>query len=113
MYQSNGPSMAASIRAISRALAGAGPMLPGSRPWTGSLPSGHLAWFKAGGAAPFRWGPTMPMLVRNLQDRLLELRQLRDKALARRDATQAEALRAEIEELTAYLEEIFEGAADA
>jgi hypothetical protein len=55
----------------------------------------------------------MPMLVRNLQDRLLELRQLRDKALARRDATQAEALRAEIEELTAYLEEIFEGAADA
>jgi len=57
--------------------------------------------------------PTMPMLVRNLRDRLLELRQLRDKALARRDAVQAEELQAEIEELTAYLEEIFEGAVDA
>jgi len=55
----------------------------------------------------------MPMLVRNLRDRLLELRQLRDKALARRDAVQAEELQAEIEELTAYLEEIFEGAVDA
>ena len=57
--------------------------------------------------------PTMPMLVRNLQDRLLELRQLRDKALARRDAVQAEELQAEIEELTAYLEEIFEGTVGA
>jgi hypothetical protein len=55
----------------------------------------------------------MPMLVRNLQDRLLELRQLSDKALARRDAVQAEELQAEIEELTAYLEEIFEGTVSA
>jgi hypothetical protein len=51
-------------------------------------------------------GATMPMLVRNLQERLLELRQLRDEALARRDAVQADELQAEIEDLTAYLEEI-------
>ena len=55
----------------------------------------------------------MPTLVRNLQDRLLELRQLRDDALARRDAVQTDELQAEIEALTAYLEEIFEGAVDA
>ena len=48
----------------------------------------------------------MPMLVKNLQDRLLELRQLRDKALAPRDAVQAEELQAETEELTAYLDEM-------
>lgn len=54
--------------------------------------------------------PTMPTLVRDLQDWLLELHQLRDKALARRDAVQAEELQAEIAELTTYLEEIFEGA---
>ena len=51
-------------------------------------------------------GATIPMLLRNLQDRLLELRQLRDEALARRDAVQADELQAEIEDLTAYLEEI-------
>ena len=55
----------------------------------------------------------MPMLVRNLQDRLLELRQLRDDALAQRDAVQTDELQAEIEELTAYLEEIFEGTVGA
>jgi hypothetical protein len=55
----------------------------------------------------------MPTLVRNLQDRLLELRQLRDKVLARRDAAQAEELQAEIEDLTAYLEEIFDGTVGA
>jgi hypothetical protein len=55
----------------------------------------------------------MPMLLRNLQDRLLELRQLRDDALARRDAVQADELQAEIEDLTAYLEEIFEGTVGA
>ena len=48
----------------------------------------------------------MPRLMTDLQDRLLELRQLRDKALVRRDAVQAEELQAEIAELTAYLEEI-------
>jgi len=55
----------------------------------------------------------MPRLVTDLQDWLLELHQLRDKALARRDTTQAAMLQAEIEDLTAYLEEIFEVAADA
>jgi molybdenum-dependent DNA-binding transcriptional regulator ModE len=53
----------------------------------------------------------MPTLVRDLQDRLLELYQLRNKSLARHDAVQAEELQAEIEELTAYLDEVFGAAA--
>ena len=48
----------------------------------------------------------MPTLVRNLQDWLLELRQLKDKAQCRHDEVQAEELQAEIEELTAYLHEV-------
>jgi hypothetical protein len=87
---------------------------PGSEPMIpiGALGMGfHLPATSRGSrlGAPLRWGPTMPMLLRNLQDRLLELRQLRDEALARRDAVQADELQAEIEDLTAYLEEIFEG----
>jgi hypothetical protein len=54
----------------------------------------------------------MPRLVTDLQDWLLELHQLRDKALARHDTTQAEELQAEIVELMAYLDEVLE-AADA
>jgi hypothetical protein len=41
---------------------------------------------------------------------LLELRQLRDKALARCDAVRAEELQAEIEEVTARLDGIVEAA---
>jgi len=52
----------------------------------------------------------MPRLVRDLQDWLLELHQLRDRALARHDATQAEELQTEIAELTAYLDEVLEAA---
>jgi hypothetical protein len=53
----------------------------------------------------------MPRLMTDLQDWLLELRQLRDEALARRDTTQAAELQAEISELTAYLDEVLEAAA--
>jgi hypothetical protein len=52
-------------------------------------------------------------LVRDTQDWLLELRQLRDKALARCDAVRAEELQAEIEEVTACLDGIVEAAREA
>jgi hypothetical protein len=48
----------------------------------------------------------MPRLMTDLQDRLLELSQLRDEALDRRDAAQVEELQAEIGDLAAYLEAI-------
>jgi hypothetical protein len=43
-------------------------------------------------------------LVGDLQDWLVELHELRGRALARHDATQAAELQAEIEELTEALE---------
>lgn len=46
----------------------------------------------------------------DMEDWLLELRTLRQRALARHDLVQAEELRAEIEELTAYRANVFEGA---
>jgi hypothetical protein len=51
--------------------------------------------------------------VRDLQDWLLELRELKDRAQSRQDAAQAEKLQAEIEELTRYLDEVFEAAVGA
>jgi hypothetical protein len=53
----------------------------------------------------------MPMLVRNLRDRLRELHELRGRALARHDTKQAADLQAEIEDLTAYLDEMLEATA--
>jgi hypothetical protein len=50
---------------------------------------------------------------RDLQDWLSELRQLKDEAQARHDPVQAEDLQAEIEELTRYLDEVFEAAVRA
>jgi hypothetical protein len=52
-------------------------------------------------------------LAADLQDWLSELRDLKDKALSRRDAVRAEELQAEIEELTALLDEVLEAAVRA
>ncbi len=49
-------------------------------------------------------------LVKGTKDWLAELHELRGRALTRHDAVQAEELRAEIEELTAYLDRVFEAA---
>jgi hypothetical protein len=57
--------------------------------------------------------PEESALAADLQDWLSELRQLKDKAQARHDATKAEELQAEIEELTRYLDEVFEAAVRA
>jgi hypothetical protein len=45
-----------------------------------------------------------------LQDWPLELRQLKDRVQSHQDAAQTEKLQAEIEELTRYLDEVFEAA---
>jgi hypothetical protein len=49
----------------------------------------------------------------DLQDWLSELRELKDKALSRRDAVRVAELQAEIEELTALLDEVLEAAVRA
>jgi hypothetical protein len=51
--------------------------------------------------------------VRDTQDWLVELRALRDRALARHDLVQAEELQAEIVEVLACLDGAFEAAAGA
>ena len=57
--------------------------------------------------------PEESALVRDLQDWPLELRQLKDRVQSHQDAAQTEKLRAEIEELTRYLDEVFEAAVGA
>ena len=52
-------------------------------------------------------------LMRDAQDWLLELRALREKALARHDLVQAEELQAEIAEVLACFDGIREAAAGA
>ncbi len=47
-------------------------------------------------------------LVKDTQDWLTELHELRDRALSRHDTVQAEELTAEIAELAAYLDTAFE-----
>jgi hypothetical protein len=55
--------------------------------------------------------PKDSALAKNTNDWLAELHDLRDRALSRHDAVQAEELQAEIAELTAYLDKAFEDAA--
>jgi hypothetical protein len=57
--------------------------------------------------------PDKSAFVRNTQDWLVELRALRDKALARHDLVQAEELQAEIAEVRACLDGVLEAAAGA
>jgi hypothetical protein len=57
--------------------------------------------------------PDTNSLVRDTQDWLLQLRALRDRAVARNDLVQAEELRAEIAEVTACLDGVLEAAAGA
>jgi hypothetical protein len=57
--------------------------------------------------------PDKGALVRDTQDWLLQLRALRDRAVARNDLVQAEELRAEIAEVTACLDGVLEATAGA
>jgi hypothetical protein len=57
--------------------------------------------------------PDKSALARDTQDWLVELRALRDKALARHDLAQAEELQAEIAEVGACLDGVLEEAAGA
>jgi len=54
--------------------------------------------------------PDGSALVRDTEDWLRELRELKRCALGRRDAVQAEELQAEIDELTAFLGTAYEAA---
>jgi hypothetical protein len=50
--------------------------------------------------------------AKDLQDWLLELHQLKGEAQSRHDTARAGELQAEIEELTAYLDEVLEAAVE-
>jgi hypothetical protein len=57
--------------------------------------------------------PDKSALERDTHDWLLQLRALRDRAVARNDLVQAEELRAEIAEVTACLDGVLEATAGA